>query len=65
MLAGQSAYERVAFAGNGPPDLDAALSVPPELRFARDWLADELSRRKESFHRFSQWSQIADRLTAI
>jgi Haloacid Dehalogenase superfamily, subfamily IB, phosphoserine phosphatase-like/2,3-diketo-5-methylthio-1-phosphopentane phosphatase len=65
VLAGQSTYERVAFAGNGPPDLEAVLSVPPELRFARDWLADELSRRKETFCRFSRWSEIADRLTAI
>jgi 2,3-diketo-5-methylthio-1-phosphopentane phosphatase len=55
-------YERVAFAGNGPPDLGAALLVAPEMRFARGWLARELERRGAGFHRFRWWSEIAARL---
>ena len=50
---------RVAFAGDGRPDLTSALAVRPELRFARGWLATELSRRGESFHPFHRWSEIA------
>lgn len=55
----QSRYERVAFAGNGQPDLPASLLAPPHWRFARGWLARELERRGESFHRFHWWSEIA------
>jgi 2,3-diketo-5-methylthio-1-phosphopentane phosphatase len=55
-------YERVAFAGNGPPDLKPALLVPPELRFARTWLASALSERGESFHRYERWSEIVQYL---
>ena len=59
----QQRYERVAFAGNGQPDLQAALMVDPELRFARGWLARELENRGERFHRFRWWSEIAPVLT--
>jgi 2-hydroxy-3-keto-5-methylthiopentenyl-1-phosphate phosphatase len=52
----------VAFAGDGRPDLEPALLVPPQLRFARGWLAEDLSERGEGFHRFERWSQIADQL---
>ncbi len=52
----------VAFAGDGRPDLPPALLVPPERRFARGWLADELKSRSEPFIRFSRWSDIADNL---
>lgn len=55
----QSRYERAAFAGNGPPDLPAALLVDPGLRFARTWLADALTERGERFHRFDRWSEIS------
>ena len=55
-------YERVAFAGNGQPDLGAALVAHPELRFARGWLARELERRGEPFRRFRWWSEIAQSL---
>jgi 2,3-diketo-5-methylthio-1-phosphopentane phosphatase len=55
----QQKYEQVAFAGNGPPDVPASLLVRPELRFARGWLAGELERRGEGFHRFRWWSEIA------
>ena len=55
-------YEQVAFAGDGRPDIDAALLVKPELRFARGWLRDELLRRKETFRAFEVWSEIAEML---
>jgi 2-hydroxy-3-keto-5-methylthiopentenyl-1-phosphate phosphatase len=54
--------ERVAFAGDGRPDLEPALLVKPEFRFARGWLADAFRERGEKFHPFERWSQIADRL---
>jgi 2,3-diketo-5-methylthio-1-phosphopentane phosphatase len=49
----------VAFAGDGRPDLEPALLVPPERRFARGWLADALRFRGEAFHPFGDWSEIA------
>jgi len=55
-------YERVAFAGNGPPDEAAALLAPPELRFARNWLAQRFRSCGESFQPFERWSEIAARL---
>jgi 2-hydroxy-3-keto-5-methylthiopentenyl-1-phosphate phosphatase len=54
--------DRVAFAGDGRPDLRPALLVQPQLRFARGWLAEALSERGEKFHSFERWSQIADQL---
>jgi len=60
---GMERYERVAFAGNGKPDLAAALLVDDDLRFARGWLAGALSRRGVPYHRFSWWSEIVHRLT--
>jgi 2-hydroxy-3-keto-5-methylthiopentenyl-1-phosphate phosphatase len=54
--------DRVAFAGDGRPDLRPALLVPPSLRFARGWLAETLSERGEKFHPFERWSEIADQL---
>lgn len=51
-----------AFAGDGRPDLAPALLVPPERRFARGWLADELESRGEPFVRFERWRDIAGRL---
>jgi 2-hydroxy-3-keto-5-methylthiopentenyl-1-phosphate phosphatase len=55
-------YGRVAFAGNGPPDEAAALLTPPELRFARTWLAQRLSANGEEFRPFERWSEIATAL---
>lgn len=52
----------VAFAGDGRPDWAAALLVSPARRFARGWLAEELTRHGESFHPFTRWSQIAEKL---
>ena len=54
--------DRVAFAGDGRPDLRPALLVQPQLRFARGWLAEALTERGEQFHPFERWSQIADQL---
>lgn len=51
--------ERVAFAGDGPPDVSAALLVEPGLRFAHGYLAGELARRGERFTPFERWSEIA------
>src|SRR5262249_55762225 len=51
--------ETVAFAGDGPPDLQPALLVRPELRFARGFLAEALQARREKFQPFSRWSEIA------
>jgi 2-hydroxy-3-keto-5-methylthiopentenyl-1-phosphate phosphatase len=52
-------YEQVAFAGDGPPDLEPALLVSPRFRFARGYLADALQRRREPFQEFRSWSEIA------
>ncbi|MBA3312424.1 MAG: HAD-IB family phosphatase [Planctomycetota bacterium] len=52
----------VAYAGDGPPDLPAALLVSPELRFARSDLADRLTRRGEGFRPFKRWAEIAETL---
>ncbi|MEQ9411059.1 MAG: HAD-IB family phosphatase [Fuerstiella sp.] len=52
----------VAFAGDGRPDLEPSLMVPPELRFARGWLATELTSRGEPFQDFSKWSEISGKL---
>lgn len=54
----------VAFAGDGRPDLDAALLVPPARRFARGWLGGALDERGEGCQRFESWSTIAATLLA-
>jgi 2-hydroxy-3-keto-5-methylthiopentenyl-1-phosphate phosphatase len=61
---GLARYNRVAFAGNGPPDLQPSLRVPAELRFARQWLAETLRSRGDAFHLFERWKQVAERLTS-
>jgi 2,3-diketo-5-methylthio-1-phosphopentane phosphatase len=51
---------RVAFAGDGFPDIDAARLVPAELRFARADLATALSLVGLTFHPFDdRWAEIA------
>jgi 2,3-diketo-5-methylthio-1-phosphopentane phosphatase len=50
---------RVAFAGDGFPDVDAARLVPASLRFARADLADVLQKEGLEFQRFRTWSDIA------
>ncbi len=54
--------ETVAFAGDGPTDLQPALLIRPELRFARGLLAEALQARGEAFQPFSRWSEIAREL---
>jgi 2-hydroxy-3-keto-5-methylthiopentenyl-1-phosphate phosphatase len=58
----QARYERVAFAGDGPPDIAAALPVSPDLRFARGFLAQELRRKGEKFREFERWSEVVEAL---
>jgi 2-hydroxy-3-keto-5-methylthiopentenyl-1-phosphate phosphatase len=53
---------RVAFAGDGRPDLAPALLVPPEMRFAKSWLAKHLSETGEGFRSFENWAQVAEAL---
>ena len=60
----QSRYERVAFAGNGSPDYQAALAVAPELRFARGWLARRLDEESVPYRSFDAWSEVTDALLA-
>lgn len=51
---------RVAFAGDGFPDLAPARLVPASLRFARGDLARVLSDESLAYHHFDRWSQIAE-----
>jgi 2,3-diketo-5-methylthio-1-phosphopentane phosphatase len=53
---------RVAFAGDGPPDLPAAKLVAPEQRFARGWLADALKAEGQSFHPLVSLESLAKSL---
>lgn len=49
----------VAFSGDGRPDLAPALLVPPDLRFARATLAEELDKLGERYRPFERWSEVA------
>ncbi len=55
---------RVAFAGDGYPDLPAALEVPAALRFARNALVEALEEKGEAYRTFAAWTDIADALLA-
>jgi 2,3-diketo-5-methylthio-1-phosphopentane phosphatase len=59
---GLACGNRVAFAGDGFPDLEAARLVPPELRFARGDLARVLSKEGLGFQSYDRWSEVAERL---
>jgi 2-hydroxy-3-keto-5-methylthiopentenyl-1-phosphate phosphatase len=61
--AAQRSCQRVAFAGDGYPDVDAARLVPPELRFATGSLALALGQQGLPFQRFDRWAAIAQALT--
>jgi 2-hydroxy-3-keto-5-methylthiopentenyl-1-phosphate phosphatase len=53
---------RVAFAGDGPPDLPAAKLVPPGRRFARGWLAQTLEAEGQPFEPLVDIAALAQRL---
>lgn len=59
-----SQTDKVAYAGDGRPDLAPLLLVAPRYRFARGWAAQELQRRAEPFVPFARWHEIAERLAA-
>lgn len=52
----------VAFAGDGTPDIDPLLLLPPDLRFATGWAAEELTRRGAAFQPFVRWPDLVDPL---
>jgi 2,3-diketo-5-methylthio-1-phosphopentane phosphatase len=53
---------RVAFAGDGFPDVEPARLVPGNRRFARGDLADVLQKERLEFQRFESWSEIVRKL---
>ena len=53
---------RVAFAGDGRPDLAPALLVEPRRRFAKHWLAKKLQEIGEPYQPFETWSDVANAL---
>ncbi len=55
---------RVAFAGDGFPDREAALLVPEDLRFARGDLATALSQTDRGFIAYDRWAEVARALRA-
>ncbi len=55
-------YQRVAFAGDGPPDVAPALLADHRDRFARGFLAQELLRRGERFRSFDRWCDMVNTL---
>jgi 2-hydroxy-3-keto-5-methylthiopentenyl-1-phosphate phosphatase len=50
--------DRVAFAGDGRPDLAPALLVPAKRRFAKSWLAKKLHEIGEDFQPFDHWHEV-------
>lgn len=50
---------RVAFAGDGFPDQEAALLVSEDLRFARGDLAAVLAESGQGFVPYARWSDVA------
>lgn len=55
-------YKKVAFAGEGPPDIEPALLVAPSLRFARRFLAQALDARGEPYQPYRTWSEVVEAL---
>ncbi len=53
---------RVAFAGDGHPDVPAARLVAPDLRFATAALAVALAEEGVPFRRFQCWGEVAQAL---
>ncbi len=57
-------YEKVAFAGDGFPDLAPARLVRDDLRFARADLADAAGEAGLPFHPFERWREVAEAVLA-
>src|SRR5262245_43128808 len=55
-------HKRVAFAGDGPPDVEPALLVAPSLRFARRFLAQALNDRGQPYQPYRIWSEVVEAL---
>jgi HAD superfamily phosphoserine phosphatase-like hydrolase len=55
---------RVAFAGDGPPDLAPSRLVPEHRRFARGYLAEALQAEGIGFHPLLRWDELAATLLA-
>ena len=55
----------VAFAGDGPTDLEPALLTEPNLRFAKGALASLLSEQKENFIPFEDWEEIPKHILRV
>jgi 2,3-diketo-5-methylthio-1-phosphopentane phosphatase len=62
---GVAAGKRVAFAGDGFPDIDAARLVDAKLRFAHGDLARALEAEGMPFRSYDSWSEIADGLCEL
>jgi 2,3-diketo-5-methylthio-1-phosphopentane phosphatase len=60
--AALASSERVAFAGDGFPDIAAARLVAAELRFATASLAQALEQEGLPFRRFGRWAEVAEAL---
>lgn len=58
-------FDRVAFAGDGAPDVEPSRRVPASLRFARGHLADVLGRAGEGFLPLTNWTRLADTLLEL
>lgn len=58
----QASGARVAFAGDGFPDIDAARRVPDDLRFARGDLTHALRDGGLAYQGFEVWSEVAQAL---
>lgn len=56
---------RVAYAGDGYTDYEAASLVPPSLRYARANLAGVMKDKGEDFQTFSAWSEVAHSLLQL
>jgi 2-hydroxy-3-keto-5-methylthiopentenyl-1-phosphate phosphatase len=56
---GLDAGRKVAFAGDGFTDAEAARRVPVHLRFARADLAEALQQEGLPYRPFERWAEVA------
>ena len=56
---------RVAYAGDGLTDVVPSLLVPEQHRFARSDLARVLTEKRQRFHGFERWAEVARQLIGI